>query len=100
MNTLVGVFQNSGVKFYVQRLKRESKKSIDYNEILKSNEILERNSKMGKIEKTLLIALITIGVLGTSFMIGMGIKQDIEKKEDTKSYSDSYETAKKKKIKK
>lgn len=55
---------------------------------------------MGKIEKTLLIALITIGVLGTSFMIGMGIKQDIEKKEDTKSYSDSYETAKVKKLKK
>ena len=46
---------------------------------------------MGILEKSLLIALITVGILGTSFMIGMGIKQEIEKKEDTKSYTGSYD---------
>lgn len=45
---------------------------------------------MSKIEKSLLIALISIGILGTSFMIGMGIKQEIDKNAD-KSYSDTYD---------
>ena len=51
---------------------------------------------MGKIEKALIIILISVGILGTSFMIGMGIKESIEKKqeEDSISYNDSNENIK------
>lgn len=46
---------------------------------------------MGKAEKVLITILIIVGILGTSFMIGMGIKEKIEKNnEETKSYSDDY----------
>ncbi len=48
---------------------------------------------MGKIEKTLITILIAVGILGTSFMIGMGIKENIEKNDDeSKSYTDDYES--------
>ena len=47
---------------------------------------------MGKAEKTLIAILIAVGILGTSFMLGMGIKEKIEENEDTKSYTDNYES--------
>ncbi len=49
---------------------------------------------MGKAEKVLISILIAVGILGTSFMIGMGIKETIEKnEEDSKSYSDNIESS-------
>lgn len=47
---------------------------------------------MGKTEKILITILIIVGIVGTSFMIGMGIKEKIEKDEDTKSFSNDYES--------
>ncbi len=47
---------------------------------------------MGKAEQILISILIAVGILGTSFMLGMCIKEEIEKnKEESKSYSDNYE---------